>query len=461
MATKEDADRAIERLHVLWLFGTKVSVAHAVRGDTEFSKECRRSQAWTAKEGVVSRDESKESVHGVRRSLYLQVEGVVDEAKREILNTCAVAWCTGEYRGASLVAELKQAGFDGCSVMRVAGAVVLLWFSTVDERKAMMERADLSKWFVKVEIWSPEVSVSNRSAWLSVVETDSLARVEETIELRLGDWSGKIRVQEVEVVHSHDVVCHCENSEMVAPSEVDPDLGVSMGGGSGQIRESTMGDWDEGAGLLDRELDWRVDRLDVIWCESALVNRGREVLAVQWPEQGGEGDERALTVFQGEWNSQQDKDFDFCNSNFNADSDRISAIRQSLTYNETDLVPVTVKPTVKEPEVEVVVASGVFRKVRSDNDLVLNTGSAEQKCILMKARGKVRRNKAKSTVGDRELFGNYSFSDSDFQARHAAILKEAEATARLGALIGVETVGREDEIIADLSHIIARHSEAK
>ncbi|KAK9045960.1 hypothetical protein V6N11_051863 [Hibiscus sabdariffa] len=137
---------------------------------------------------------------------------------------------------------------------------------------------------------------------------------------------------------------------MVAPSEVDPDLGVSMGGGSGQIRESTMGDWDEGAGLLDRELDWRVDRLDVIWCESALVNRGREVLAVQWPEQGGEGDERALTVFQGEWNSQQDKDFDFCNSNFNADSDRISAIRQSLTYNETDLVPVTVKPTVKEPE---------------------------------------------------------------------------------------------------------------
>ncbi|KAK8658730.1 hypothetical protein V6N13_036927 [Hibiscus sabdariffa] len=404
--------------------------------------------------------------------------------------------------------------------MRVAGAVVLLWFSTVDERKAMMERADLSKWFVKVEIWSPEVSVSNWSAWLSVVgmpihlwsvdsfsriaqlwgrlvrveddtmdpqcferariliETDSLARVEETIELRLGDWSGKIRVQEVEVVHSHDVVCHCENSEMVAPSEVDPnevverrmcranplfapDLGVSMGGGSGQIRESTMGDWDEDAGLPDRELDWRADRLDVIWCESALVNRGREVLAVQWPEQGGEGDERALTVFQGEWNSQQDKDFDFFNSNFNADSDRISAIRQSLTYNETDLVPVTVKSAVKEQEVEVVVASGVFRKVRSVNDLVLNTGSAEQKCILMKARGKVRRNKAKSTVGDSELFGNYSLSDSDFQATQAAILKEAEAIARLGALIGVETVGREDEIIADLSHIIARHSEAK
>ncbi|KAK8973781.1 hypothetical protein V6N11_047280 [Hibiscus sabdariffa] len=129
-----------------------------------------------------------------------------------------------------------------------------------------------------------------------------------------------------------------------------PDLGVSMGGGSGQIRESTMGDWDEDAGLPDRELDWRADRLDVIWCESALVNRGREVLAVQWPEQGGEGDERALTVFQGEWNSQQDKDFDFFNSNFNADSDRISAIRQSLTYNETDLVPVTVKSAVKEQE---------------------------------------------------------------------------------------------------------------
>ncbi|KAK8690488.1 hypothetical protein V6N13_074021 [Hibiscus sabdariffa] len=292
--------------------------------------------------------------------------------------------------------------------MRIAGVVVLLMFTTVDERQTMLERSDMSKWFVNVEAWRLELTITNRSAWLSTVgmpmhlwseesfnrisqlwgrlirveeatlepqsfeqariliETNILARVEETVELILGDWSGQIRVQEVEVVHSHDVVCHCESSELLAPSEVDPS-----------------------EGLLDRETGLGLERFDVMWCDTALESRGREVVS--------------------------DKDFEFSNSNLNSVSDRSNACNTSLTYAESDLVPVPVKSAVTEQGVEVVVAGGVFRNVRLINDLVRNTGSEEQKCILAKARGKGRWNKAKSIVGDSEVFGNYSLSDSDFQ----------------------------------------------
>ncbi|KAK9045605.1 hypothetical protein V6N11_051514 [Hibiscus sabdariffa] len=139
--------------------------------------------------------------------------------------------------------------------------------------------------------------------------------------------------------------------------------------------------WDECVGLLDRETGLGLERFDVMWCDTALESRGREVVSV-----------RRL-----------------------AGPEQSNACNTSLTYAESDLVPVPVKSAVTEQGVEVVVAGGVFRNVRLINDLVRNTGSEEQKCILAKARGKGRWNKAKSIVGDSEVFGNYSLSDSDFQ----------------------------------------------
>ncbi|KAK9045613.1 hypothetical protein V6N11_051522 [Hibiscus sabdariffa] len=121
--------------------------------------------------------------------------------------------------------------------------------------------------------------------------------------------------------------------------------------------------WDECVGLLDRETGLGLERFDIMWCATALESRGREVVSVRrlaGPEQGGEGDWRALTVLQLEWNSQQDKDFEFSNSNLNSVSDRSNARNTSLTYAEYDLVPVPVKSAVKDQGVEVVVAGWCF-----------------------------------------------------------------------------------------------------
>ncbi|KAK8681341.1 hypothetical protein V6N13_053745 [Hibiscus sabdariffa] len=205
-----------------------------------------------------SRDQrqgSNHSVSGGQGGVYRRVKGVLDGSKSEVLETCAVAWSKGRLRGETLVKELQQAGFTGCSVMRAAGEVVLLLFVTEVEHKSILDLSDLDKWFVRVLPWSPYIVFDSRSAWVSVfgvpvqfwsqdtfvniaqlwgslvrldentvepksfeqarllIETKHWDRIAETIEV---DYNGKlvlIRVHEVEVVHAHDIVCQCETED--------------------------------------------------------------------------------------------------------------------------------------------------------------------------------------------------------------------------------------------------------
>ncbi|KAK8571046.1 hypothetical protein V6N13_025604 [Hibiscus sabdariffa] len=133
------------------------------------SQECRQSRPMSARVRVVAQDESKESVNGGRRLAYRQVVRVEDEAKREVLISCAVAWCKGSLRGANLVVELNQACLFVCSIMRISGAVFLMMFSNEEDQRKVLERPDLDQWFEKVEAWKPELRIDSRSAWLSVV----------------------------------------------------------------------------------------------------------------------------------------------------------------------------------------------------------------------------------------------------------------------------------------------------
>ncbi|KAK8708500.1 hypothetical protein V6N13_059539 [Hibiscus sabdariffa] len=146
---------------------------------------------------------------------------------------------------------------------------------------------------------------------------------------------------------------------------------------SGQDCAASMVAWDECIGMLDKGIGSGSERFDAMWCDSALAQHEDAHVLLGLPVMPELGNKE----------------------------DTLNTI---LSYSETDLIPVSVKSAVAEKGVEVVVTDGVAQKVRSVNDLVLNTGSEEQKCLLVKARGKSRQNKARTAVADVRIIGSVS-----------------------------------------------------
>ncbi|KAK8524975.1 hypothetical protein V6N12_029826 [Hibiscus sabdariffa] len=156
---------------------------------------------------------------------------------------------------------------------------------------------------------------------------------------------------------------------------------------SGQDYAASMVAWDECIGMLDRGMGSGSERFDAMWCDSALARQEDAHVLLGFPvmlELGGAGVAGHVGVGR-------------C-------GDKEDTLNTILSYSETDLIPVPVKSAVVEKGVEVVVADGVARKVSSVNDLVLNMRSEEQKCLLVKAMGKSRQNKARTAVADGDFF---------------------------------------------------------
>ncbi|KAK8697824.1 hypothetical protein V6N13_113959 [Hibiscus sabdariffa] len=95
-------ERVIERLNGFWLYGSRITVAFAVRADRDTF--WRRRSERTSR---VQRQGSNHSVSGGQGGVYRRVKGVLDGSKSEVLETCAVAWCKGRLRGEALVKELQ------------------------------------------------------------------------------------------------------------------------------------------------------------------------------------------------------------------------------------------------------------------------------------------------------------------------------------------------------------------
>ncbi|KAL4347170.1 hypothetical protein GQ457_17G012960 [Hibiscus cannabinus] len=163
--------------------------------------------------------------------------------------------------------------------MRISGAMVLLMFVTTEERQALLDRYDLDRWFARIVSWSPEVRLDSRFVWVSVVglpihlwshetfanlaslwgklirvegstmepqsferarfliESDKMDRIEEMVEVKTSEGLVvQVRVQEVEVVHSHDVICPCEQK-----SEKDDSVDVPNGVCEGPVTRVYFG----------------------------------------------------------------------------------------------------------------------------------------------------------------------------------------------------------------------------
>ncbi|KAK8595442.1 hypothetical protein V6N13_016811 [Hibiscus sabdariffa] len=466
---------------------------------------------------------SRESVNGEHGDEYRRVDGMEDVLKRDVLTTCAVVWCKGSLRGMELLAVLKREGFTGFSMMRISGAAYLLMFTNEEDMRNMVSRPAINQWFTKIEGWKPGVQIGSRSAWLSVVgipihlwsegtfcsiaqvwgplirvedaaaepqsfertrfliETSCDDRIEETLKLFWGEESYRIRIQEVEVVHSHDLMCTCADSDTVVSSEDNQGAVEKLQ----LVRDNPTfapvmlpshvdvgGDvnCDEWLGLVDRNIEVIFDHVDVMWESqpepeppewNTVKIRGEMVITKMEQLRGepiAENQEQLLAL---EWVTQSGKDIEFSVSQTNLREESVQ-FTTALNYSDFDLVPVPISivPTLEIPEVQEVVINGVARKVRSINEVTINTGSEEQRGVLFKARGSRRSGRIQKGWVAGESFVNCSLSDSDIQARQQVIRREAEATLQLGAVVGVETIGREEELISDLSRIISRHSKA-
>ncbi|KAL4323623.1 hypothetical protein GQ457_11G028100 [Hibiscus cannabinus] len=466
MATRATALRVIERLHMRWIYGTRISVAFALRRGRDETWHLRKErQRGTIEVGGEERrhvlDLGESVMRKVRNGLHKSVTGVVAEDKLEVLDSCAVAWCKEGLRGRALVEELRRAKIHGCSVMRISGAMVLLMFVTTEERQALLDRYDLDRWFARIVAWSPEVRLDSRSVWVSVVglpihlwshetfanlaslwgklirvegftmepqsferarfliESDKMDRIEEMVEVKTSEGLVvQVWVQEVEVVHSHDVICPCEQK-----SEKDDNVDVPNGVCEGSVTrenplfwngEADRGVADEDVGLVHREVS----------------------SSEQLRELGFMETQRALPSVPG----LQGTMGELVVTNF-GEREQISN-QQVVAHQDNSAV-------------EIVLSKGLSRKVRSVNDLVIDTLSAEQRNRLLKAQGKGKRGRTRKDGGRGVSFVNESLTDSDFVARQTTLLKEAEATVQLGQLVGVETLGREEELIKDITRIIS------
>ncbi|KAL4352342.1 hypothetical protein GQ457_06G013020 [Hibiscus cannabinus] len=402
MATRAAALRVIERLHMRCIYGTRISVAFTLRRGWDETWHLRKErQRGIIEVGGEERShvlDSGESVTGkVRNGLHKSVTGVVAEDKLEVLDSCAMAWYKEGVRGRALVEELRRAEICGCSVMRISGAMVLLMFVTTEEHQALLDRYDLDRWFARIVAWSPEVRLDSRSVWVSVVglpihlwshetfanlaslwgklirvegytmepqsferarfltESDKMDRIEEMVEVKTSEGLVvQVRVQEVEVVHSHDVIFPCEQK-----SEKDDSVAVPNGVCEGPVTRENPLFWNGEAdrGVVDEDV--------------GLVHR--EVSSSeQLRELGFMETQRALPLVPG-----------------------------------------------------------------------------------LQAQGKGKRGRTRKDGGRVVSFANESLTDSNFVARQAALLKVAEATVQLGKLVGVETLGREEELIKDITRIIS------
>ncbi|KAL4289881.1 hypothetical protein GQ457_14G000990 [Hibiscus cannabinus] len=495
MATRAATLRVIERLHMRWIYGTRISVAFALRRGRDETWHLRKErQRGTIEVGGEERRhvlDSGESVTGkVRNGLHKSVTGVVAEDKLEVLDSCAVAWCKEGLRGRALVEELRRAEIRGCSMMRISGAMVLLMFVTTEERQAFLDRYDLDRWFARVVAWSPEVRLDSRSVWVSVVglpihiwshetfanlaslwgklirvegstmepqsferarfliESDKMDRIEEMVEVKTSEGLVvQVWVQEVEVVHSHDAICPFEQE-----SEKDDSVDVPNGVCEGPVTrenplfwngEADRGVADEDVGLVHREVSSSEQLREMGFMETqralppipGLQGTMGELVVTNFSER-----EQSQEVDLGVKSPDSLKPLE--NSYFELGCTEIVSNQQVVAHQDNSAV-------------EIVLSKGLSRKVRSVNDLVIDTLLAEQRNRLLKAQGKGKRGRTRKDGGRGVSFANESLTDSDFVARQTALLKEAEATVQLGQLVGVETLGREEELIKDITRIIS------
>ncbi|KAK9046484.1 hypothetical protein V6N11_052371 [Hibiscus sabdariffa] len=103
-----------------------------------------------------------------QRGQSRRVDGVIDEKKLSVLETCALGWVKEVVSMRVLAKEMAAAGLYGFEIMWVAGSMVLLAFPDANSRQRLLSQDVLSTWFGRLEEWSTSAEYASRRAWLSI-----------------------------------------------------------------------------------------------------------------------------------------------------------------------------------------------------------------------------------------------------------------------------------------------------
>ncbi|KAK8973041.1 hypothetical protein V6N11_018571 [Hibiscus sabdariffa] len=101
----------------------------------------------------------------------------------------------------------------------------------------------------------------------------------------------------MEVMHSHDLICQCDDAGTVVSSKADKatprvvrdnlvfesSVDVLALGGPVRDRAAYMEAWDEWVGLAERVLESDSERFDMVWCETVLEQPRVSLVVIGWP----------------------------------------------------------------------------------------------------------------------------------------------------------------------------------
>ncbi|KAL4369040.1 hypothetical protein GQ457_05G019790 [Hibiscus cannabinus] len=122
---------------------------------------------------------------------------MIDVDKIAILKNCALGFSRRPYRIAELADKFCKAGFNGFSIMRVTGSMIILMFDDEDKLKEVLAAGVLDEWIENLGTWIPSMPIPNRRTWLSIsgisihswfqIKTDWSEHIDETMDLLVGD----------------------------------------------------------------------------------------------------------------------------------------------------------------------------------------------------------------------------------------------------------------------------------
>ncbi|KAK8617047.1 hypothetical protein V6N13_117017 [Hibiscus sabdariffa] len=216
----------------------------------------------------------------------------------------------------------------------------------------------------------------------------------------------QVQVQEVDVVHSHDIICPCDRENEDGESE--DTTGIEHEGQAMGVNplfwnvEANRGMTDEDVGLVYREerLGWRLWEIGLTTELEALsqVHGSQDTMReLVGAESEGRDDVQVPRI---EWDSfiaQQNQEVELGLKSHESLNPEVSL---NQGFDVTRVVSNhQIEAHQNSPAVESVLSKGLSRKVRSINELVIDTLSAKQRCRLFKVQGKGKQGRPRKDGG--------------------------------------------------------------